>query len=482
MKINKCFPNAKEIDVKNIMTDSRIKMEDAIFFALIGNRVDGHLFIDKAIENGAIVIVYSQEVKNKHENIEYVLVEDTKTALNDFADLFFEQPSKKLDVIGLTGTSGKTTTSFSATYLFNQITKAGYIGTLGNYYDGIMHHTYYTTPEVVTLHQTMQQMKEVGVKKVVMEVSSQGIEERRVDSIKFKQALLTNFSRDHIDYHGSIENYYLAKEKLFKAIDENGTVMLNIDDQMASRFAKSTKGRIVTFGIHNKADYKGSNIQQFSDHSEFDLNHDGKTYHIKTNYLGEFNIYNLIGAITIVCENGISIEQILPYTNSIPTIEGRCTTINIGQKFNVIVDYAFTPNAAEKVVQYADSITDKDHKIIVVYGAAGNRDRFRRAPYGEIVDKYCKYIILTKDDPENERTIDICNEVKAGIKEHECLIIEDRYQAIKKAIELADEGDTVCILGKGEETFFRLNNLEREFWMGDSEAAKKAILELGKDK
>ena len=472
MKINKVFDVDSDIDIRNIMFDSRKGSSDSIFFAMKGKINDGHRFIDKAIENGAVCIVHSDDV-DKKEGILYIQTEDVQRAYIDFCNAYYGHPLEKMNVIGITGTNGKTTIAWIIRSIIANFEKCGYIGTMGYYYgeeifDSNMN---LTTPKSDELFRIGREMYDYGCRTLILEASSEGLYTRRLDGVHFSTAVFNNLSNDHFDIHGDMENYFKAKCILFENADK---AIINIDDEYGKRLMDISKAENITYGIDNDADYRGINLRLFNDHSEFDLIHDGKTYHISTNMIARFNIYNLLSVVAVLNENGYSIDKVLPYLENIELTPGRCQLIDEGQKFNVVVDYAFTPNSFEKVFDYAESITDKDHKIIAVFGASGDRDHNRRPGTAAVADRRADTVILSFDDPSTEDMMEILIDLKSYFSRLDPEIILDRIEAINKAVAIAQDGDTILLLGKGSDRFF-LCREGRVPYISDEAAAREAI-------
>ncbi len=472
MKINKVFSVKSDLDIAKIMFDSRKEAKDSIFFAMKGKINDGHKFIDKAISNGAICIVHSDDI-DKKEDVLYIKTDDVQKAYIDFCKAYYDDPLSRMNVIGITGTNGKTTIAWIIRSIVANFEKCGYIGTMGYYYGEEIYDSNMnlTTPKSDELFRIGKQMYDYGCRTLILEASSEGLYTRRLDGVHFSTAVFNNLSSDHFDIHGNMEDYFKAKCILFENCDK---AIINIDDEFGRRLMDISKAENITYGIDNEADYKGSNLVLYNDHSEFDLIHDHKTYHITTNMIARFNIYNLIAVIAVLNENGYSIESIMPYLNDIELTPGRCQIVDEGQKFNVVVDYAFTPNSFEKVFDYANSITKKDHKIIAVFGAAGDRDHNRRPTTAAVADKRADMVILTYDDPSSEDMMSILVEMKSYFKRLDPKIILDRIEAIDEAVSLAQDGDTILLLGKGSDRFI-LSKEGRIPYISDEVAAKKAI-------
>ncbi|MBR5341020.1 MAG: UDP-N-acetylmuramoyl-L-alanyl-D-glutamate--2,6-diaminopimelate ligase [Erysipelotrichaceae bacterium] len=476
MKIRKVFDTQSDLDIRNIMFDSRIESQDSIFFAMKGKINDGHKFIDKAIENGARCIVYTDDISDIKEGIEYIKVEDAVKAYVSFCNAFYDYPLQKMNVIGITGTNGKTTIAWIIRSIISKFEKCGYIGTMGYYYGTEIKNSKMnlTSPKSDELFRIGKEMADYGCKALVMEASSEGLYYNRLDEVVFSTALFNNLTGDHFDIHGDMESYFKAKCLLFDKLSENGKAIINIDDEYGKRLYDMLKVNRITYAIDSEADYRAVNIQLFNNHSEFDLLYKDNTYHINTNMPARFNIYNLLGVIAVLNENGYGIEEIMPYICNVELTPGRCQLIDEGQNFNVVVDYAFTPNSFDKVFSFAESITSDKGKIIAVFGAAGNRDHLRRPGTAKVADERADEVILTYDDPSREDMMGILVDLKSYFSKLNPEIILDRIEAIDKAVDIAEEGDTILLLGKGNDKFF-LCAQGRVPYISDETAARNAI-------
>ncbi|MGL5540900.1 MAG: UDP-N-acetylmuramoyl-L-alanyl-D-glutamate--2,6-diaminopimelate ligase, partial [Erysipelotrichaceae bacterium] len=407
-------------------------------------------------------------------NAIYVRVEDVADTLNQVANRFFGYPSRKMKIVGITGTNGKTTTASIIQDILNQGDRCGYIGTLSINYGGKTFPPTLTTPDPITLNYHLAKMAKDRMNYVAMEVSSHGLELKRVNSVDFDVALFTNLTHDHLDFHGTIENYFEAKTKLFRNLKPDGIAIVNHDSDYSERIRNVTRSRVVTYGMSEEADYYAKDVVLGAQQSKFTLLHEGVEYQVTTNLVAMYNIYNLLGAIATLHALQFDLYDIIEKVKQLTQVEGRLERIQCGQNFNVIVDFAHTPDGLEKIFEYARAITPAKDKVIAVFGSAGRRDKNKRKTFGEIADRYCDKIILTEDDPRDENPKDIAMEIKAGIASTSNLFIEDRYAAIRLAIESADANDTVVILGKGNETFMARAN-GKEAYMGDHVIAKEVI-------
>lgn len=474
MKLSELFENVPDIEIKGLMSDSRKKRPDSIFFCVKGMMFDGHKFVDQAIANGAKVIVHSETIEDMHPEITYIKVKDVLEVYNKVADAFYGHPSSKMLMFGVTGTNGKSSIACIIRDVMNEFKPTGYVGTISIEYGSVKLPPLLTTPDIDDLHGILSDMVDAGMKCCALEASSIGIEQGRVDAIDFDVAMFTNLTHDHLDYHGTMKNYFEAKKRMFDRLKPEAIAITNVDDPYGLKIVEDTQAHILTYGIEHDADYQATNIQLLKDRTKFNLKVAGMEYLIETNLVAKFNIYNLLAAIAALNCQGVSMTQMLPYLKDIKQVEGRMQRINEGQPFNVIIDFAHTPDGIEKVCQYASAVTPKGKRIIAITGSAGKRDTIKRPVFGQILDKYCDMIILTEDDPRNEKPEDIAEAIASGIKHTNYVMIVDRYDAIREAIEMADPNDTIIILGKGDEKFI-YREFGREPYEGDDVIAADAI-------
>ncbi|MEG0958413.1 MAG: UDP-N-acetylmuramoyl-L-alanyl-D-glutamate--2,6-diaminopimelate ligase [Erysipelotrichaceae bacterium] len=474
MLLSKIFDEAPKIEISALTMDSREVSEGCMYFCLEGMTTDGHNYIDQAIEKGARCIVHSKDIKTMVDDVVYIKVNNVNNTMNRVASLFYDHPSKKMTVFGVTGTNGKSTTTNIIRDVCNNFYPCGYIGTIAIRYGDVDLQPEHTTPNAIFIHKTLSDMVNAGMKAVSLEVSSHGLEQGRVNSVDFDIAVFTNLTYEHLDYHGTIENYFKAKCKLFELIKKDGKAILNIDDPYYDRLRAATNAKVITYGISNQADYQANHIKLQTKGSTFTLIAQNKEFEIHTNLVATYNIYNLLAAISALCESGLKIEELIPYLDQIEQIDGRMERIDEGQPFEVIVDYAHTPDGFEKIYEYANSITSENRRIITVFGCAGKRDMKKRPVLGEISSKYCDLIVLTEEDPRDEEASTIASEIRNGIKDTNNIFIENRYDAIRQAIESANVGDTVLILGKGDEIFMD-RAARHDDWIGDHVAARHIL-------
>ncbi len=473
MLLSKIIPNTKDIEINTLFVDSRKKVENGVFFCMKGLVNDGHRFINQAIENGAVAIVYSDEPETKKQGIEYIKTESVLDALTLALNNFYDDPSHHMTIYGVTGTNGKSTISLTTKNILSHFRQCGYIGTIGVEYADVKKEMGSTTNDLITTYQIFDDMRKAGCEAISMEVSSHGLDQNRVSGIHFDVAIYTNLTHEHLNYHGTMENYFEAKAKFFDMLTEDSIAIINMDDPYGRRMLERCKYKAVTYGIDAETDYQALDLTLAKDHTTFKLKYKNALYDVKTNMVARFNVSNLLAVIAALHETGYALEEIIPLLTNVSQVDGRIEVIKKGQPFNVVVDYAHTPDGFEKIYAYAKDITPKSSKIISVFGSAGLRDRTKRPVLGEISDSYCQMIILTEEDQRTESAEEIANEIAGGIK-GKYVYIGDRYTAISQAIEMANKNDTILILGKGDEQFMD-RDTRSDYWMGDNNAAEEIL-------
>lgn len=441
-----------DIVIGYLSEDSRDIKPNTLFFCLKGATFDAHKVVADVIAKGATVIVHTDELDSKQEGIIYYKSKDIKADMALVATRYYNEPSHKMNLIGITGTNGKTTIAWLLYYLLNKLSKAGYIGTNGIIYNNQEYHNLFTTPKAIELNYHLAQMVEQDVKYCALEVSSHALAQERTAQLLFKYAIMTNLTFEHVNFHGSMANYQEAKRLLFEQIDNNAYAILNSDDSTCADYQRHTKAKVISYGIMNDADVKASNIQLSKDKTSFDLKFFDQEYSITTNLIAQFNVYNLIAALIVLKLEGYELETIIPYLSAIEYPQGRMEHIDYGQDFDVIVDFAHTPDGLEKVFEYAKAIAKGD--IIAVFGSAGgNRDHEKRPVFGKIAARYAKKVILTQDDNREEDVMKINKEIAAGISGVEVIFDEDRLTSVENVIRNAKKDDMIVILGKGNDTY-----------------------------
>jgi len=437
----------------NIKSDSRKIKKGDIFVALKGINSNGEDYIESAINNGASKIIVESD--NKYE-VETIKVADTRKYLVDYLSDNYGYYLNKMNIIGITGTNGKTTTAYLIYQMLNKLNiKCAYIGTIGYYLDKKICNLPNTSSDVCELYDMIINAYDNGYMYIVMEVSSQGLDMNRLDSIKFDYAIFTNLTQDHLDYHKTMENYAKAKQKLFYNLKENGISIINSDDKYNSYFKINT---YVEYGMNSK-DYK---IEQYNLEKgiKFYLNIKGTSYLFRSNLIGKYNIYNLVCAVVLLNEMGIDINKIIDVVNYIKCPPGRTEIINYKDNL-IIVDYAHTPDAMQNIYNLTNEITKGN--IYTVFGCTGDRDRSKRPLMMDIATSNSKYVLLTSDDLHNEDFNQIVNDTINNINKNNYEVIKDRGKAIEKGISLLNNRDILLVLGKGHEEFIIIKDKKVPF-------------------
>jgi len=458
----------KSIEINNPQYDSRkIKCGD-MFFAIGGFNVDGHNFISKAIENGAKTVVVEKDV-TLVEGITFIKVENGRRALAIAASNFYNNPSKKMKIIGITGTNGKTTSAFMLKGILEaKGYKVGLIGTIANYIGNKEIHTEKTTPESLELQQLFKDMVDSDIDYCVMEVSSHSLDLDRVYGIEFSQGIFTNLTQDHLDFHKTFENYFNAKSKLFKICKHS---VVNVDDSYGIKLLEKINSRVTTYSIEKESDLKGTDINLESTGIIFNLKGNEKTYKVQLPIPGRYNVYNALGCIGAALDEGIDMDTIIESLSKV-TVPGRCENLTLGMNlgFQVIRDYSHTPDSLKNILENLRELTKG--KLICIFGCGGDRDRTKRPIMGEIGTELSDIAIITSDNPRSEDPYMILEDIKAGVEKSNYKLIENRREAIKTALLLGEKDDIIVIAGKGHETYQILKNETIHF------DEKEVVLEL----
>lgn len=469
-RLNELFDIDNDMKIYSIHSDSRYVKPYSIFFCIEGLSVDGHRYVDDAIFQGAKVIVYSREI-SKQKGIVYIKVDDPLDELNRVSNVFYDYPSKKMRIVGVTGTSGKTVVASMVKNIMDNYCKAAYMGTISLEYDGVKEDCPYTTPETLYVQQKLYDMARRGVKVVAMEASSHGLALKRIDAIDFNIGVLTNISDEHLDFHGTKRQYIESKKKLFAMLSSQSIAVLNKDEEVFEEFKEIIEARVLTYGINNDSEIMAKNIELFIDHSEFDLVVRGNTYHINCPVIASFNIYNVLATVGVLLGLGFDDRMIVDALNDLKPVDGRMELIP--NKHNtIIVDYCCHTKDFENVFKFADRVSKG--RIIAVLGAPSKRHLNRRKKIGELANRYLDHVILTELDDRGESAEEICKEIQSEITDIPSIIIPNRLVAVEQAIEQASPGDLILLLGKGHERFISLEVGQREY-EGDKAIALKAI-------
>lgn len=479
----------KETIITGIEHDSRKAETGTLFVCIKGVHVDGHKFISQAVNAGAKAILTTRETVEVPAGVTILRVPDLNKALDTIVPYFHDYPARSMRIIGITGTNGKTTTSYITRAILRAAGyRVGLIGTIQIMIEDEVYPIHNTTPDVVELQHTLAIMRDKGMDYVVMEVSSHALDQDRVAGIEFDTAVFTNLTQDHLDYHKTLENYMLAKAKLFDKVSEAGvkngkTAVVNIDDAAGKVMLEHAKCRHITYAIDKKADLRATAINVLASGANFTLNNEafGKMP-LKLHITGIFNVYNVMSAVGAALAENIESAVIAKVLQEFTSVPGRFELVKAGQDFSIIVDYAHTPDGVENVLKTARKIAKK--KIIAVFGCGGDRDRTKRPIMGRLAAELADVVIATSDNPRSEDPEFILNEVETGVKEkignkqHEKIV--DRRQAIFRAVALAQTDDIVVILGKGHENYQILKDKTIHF--DDKEVAREAVAACKEEK
>lgn len=462
-------------EITSIENDNRKVQIGSLFICIKGYTVDGHDFAKDAAESGASAILAERPLEL---NVPVIVVKNTNRAMAVLADAFYGQPTKKLQLIGITGTNGKTTTShIIEKILADEGKKTGLIGTMYTKIGSQKLETKNTTPESLTLQKMFKQMVDAGVESTVMEVSSHALDMGRVHGCDYDVAVFTNLTQDHLDYHHTMEDYKRAKGLLFSQLGNTYDLahpkfaVLNADDEASDMYQKSTAAHVVTYGIEHEADIRAEKIQMNSSGTSFNLVTPKGTFPVTIQLIGKFSVYNVLASAAAALVVGVSIEQIIRSLEQIEGVDGRFELVNAGQDYTVIVDYAHTPDSLENVLKTVQQFAKK--KIFVVVGCGGDRDRTKRPIMAQIACQFATDPIFTSDNPRSEDPLAILKEMEAGVKGADYSVIPDRKEAITLAVNKASDGDVVLIAGKGHETYQIIGSTVYDF--DDRLVAKEAI-------
>lgn len=449
----------------NIKIDSRKIKEGDTFVALRGSTVDGHSFIDKAIQNGAAKVVVEEDVNC---SVPKLIVKDTNEWLTDYISSTYSKDVNSMKILGVTGTNGKTTTAYLTYQILNKLgKKTAYIGTIGFYIPGEdIVELPNTTPNILDLYELLLTAKSKKCEVVIMEVSSHALDQKRVQGIEFSVGAFTNLTQDHLDYHKTMENYLEAKLLFLKQL--NGKMIVNVDDSYSKYWLESYND-CVTLGKEGK-EYKINSYSDTNKGTLLDVDILGKNYKIETNLRSSFNVYNYLTALAFAHNIGYSVDEIIDVTKDIYPPKGRCEQIRVG-KGEAVVDYAHTPDAVEKIID-AFNATARG-KVITLVGCGGDRDPKKRPIMGNIAATKSDYVIFTSDNPRTEDPQKIMDDILAGVKTSNYEVELDRRKAIVRALDMIQDGDVVLLLGKGHEDYQILGHEKVHF--DDAEEVKKYI-------
>ena len=475
VKVTRVIGNA-EIPVTAIEFDSRNVALGCMFVAVRGTQVDGHEFVETAIEKGAKAIVCEKLPVEKSKDVVFIQVESSSKALGKLASAYYDNPSSKLKLLGVTGTNGKTTI---VTLLYNLVRKLGYkvglFSTIRNYIDDQIVDATHTTPDAVQMNKLMKQMVDSGCEYCFMEVSSHAIDQERIAGLNFAGALFTNISHDHLDYHKTFAEYIKAKKKFFDDLKPESFALINTDDKNGNVMVQNCKAKVKNYAVRSAADFKAKIIESHFEGSMLNIdNTDVWTY-----FVGRFNVYNVLSVYACATMLGFDKNEILTALSEIKPVEGRFETLRSQNGITAIVDYAHTPDALLNVLNAINQIRNDNQELITVVGAGGDRDKTKRPEMAKIASVHSDKVILTSDNPRSEDPNTIIEEMKAGIDTEnmrKILTIVDRKEGIRTASLLAKKGDIILVAGKGHETYQEIRGVKHHF--DDREVIKQIFNEL----
>lgn len=453
----------EEVHVSNVNIDSRLVQEGGMFIAIKGTQADGHAYIPVAEEKGATAIVCEDMPEKQNPSIAYVVVPDAQAVAGKLATTFYGNPSKKLRLVGVTGTNGKTTIATLLYDLFREMGhKCGLLSTVCNYIDGEAYPSTHTTPDAISLNRLLAQMVEAGCEYAFMEVSSHALAQERVGGLEFAGAIFTNLTRDHMDFHETMENYLKAKKSFFDNLPRNAFAITNLDDKNGPVMVQNCRGDIKNYSTRTICDYRARLVETHLDGMILEFNN----REFSTMLTGRFNISNLLAIYGAAVELGKDPEDVLRVISTLRPVSGRFETIHSADGISAIVDYAHTPDALKNVLGTINEVLRGKGNIITVVGAGGNRDKGKRPIMATEAVKGSNRVILTSDNPRFEEPQDIINDMLAGLSDEQkknVISIVDRKEAIRTACALAQKGDVILVAGKGHEDYQDVKGVKHHF-------------------
>lgn len=465
----------KDLDISSISFDSRKVENGTLFFAVRGTQVDGHNYIEKAIEKGALAIVCEELPANLNEAVTYIKVDNSAYVLGVSASNFFDNPSKKLKLTGVTGTNGKTTI---ATLLYRLFTDAGYVCGLLSTIENIVDHevipSTHTTPDPIELNALLKKMVDKGCEYAFMEVSSHSVDQDRIAGLNFAGGIFTNLTHDHLDYHKTMANYRNAKKKFFDNLPSNAFAITNLDDKNGAIMLQNTKAKRLSYALKHDADFKGVVLESHFDGMLLKVN----GTELFTQLVGGFNASNLLAIYGAAIALGFDKDELLVEISKLKGANGRFDMVHCECGIVGIVDYAHTPDALENVLKTINDVRCHKETLITVVGCGGNRDTTKRPEMAAVAAKMSDKVILTSDNPRNEDPDEIIRQMKEGLDEEakrHVLSITNRREAIRTAVALASKGDIILLAGKGHENYQEINGIKNHF--DDKEELSEALKE-----
>lgn len=477
-----------DLIIEGINDDSRKVKQNHLFVAIRGFEIDAHNYLKQAVENGAKFIIAEDESLIP-SGVDYCIVENTRNIVGILANEFYDNPSRKVKVVGVTGTNGKTTTTYLLESIINESSSsAGVIGTIEYRYGSAKKKALNTTPSAIELVTMLSEMANAKVGYAIIEVSSHSIDQKRIAGIQFVEGIFTNLTQDHLDYHKTIDEYGKVKKSFFiehlwkqKELGwgENGLAILNADDPLTQKIIQGGAGRYVTYSVLKEADFYLVKSCCGYNKNKLLIRHNGNEYAITSKLIGNFNLYNVLTSFSVGVSLGLPVDKVIQGIEKLEVVPGRFERVDEGQDFLVIVDYSHTPDSLTCAIANSQLLTKG--RVITIFGCGGDRDKLKRPIMGKIAGEGSDYCIITNDNPRTEDPEDIIKAVLIGIKESGLSeanyeIIPDREEAISKGIEIAKSGDVLLIAGKGHENYQVIG--KRKFDFDDKEIARKYLKKL----
>lgn len=462
---------ASDIEITGVNIDSRSIKQGHLFIAMCGTQADGHMYIESSIGNGAIAILCEKMPQNLHSQVTYIQVKNSEDVVGKIATTFYGNPTAKLKLVGVTGTNGKTTI---ATLLYNTFRHLGYktglLSTVCNYIDNEPIPTEHTTPDAITLNQLLSEMVKAGCEYAFMEVSSHAIAQKRIGGLQFSGGIFTNLTRDHLDYHKTVDNYLKAKKKFFDDMPKGAFSLTNLDDKNGLVMTQNTRSKTCTYSLRSLSDFKGRVLESHFEGMLLDFNN----HELAVQFIGKFNASNLLAVYGAAVLLGQKEEDVLITLSTLRPVSGRFDAIRSPEGYTAIVDYAHTPDALINVLDAIHGVLEGKGKIITVVGAGGNRDKGKRPIMAKEAVKSSDQVIITSDNPRFEEPQDIINDMLAGLNADEkkkTISIVDRKEAIRTACMIAQKGDVILVAGKGHENYQEIKGIKHHF--DDKEVLKE---------
>ena len=462
-----------DIEISSIELDSRKCKAGTAFVAIRGTQADGHIYIDKAIELGATCIICEKEPQEPANGITYAIYPDTADAVGQLATIFYGDPTKRMKLVGVTGTNGKTTI---ATTLYNIIRrmgiKAGLCSTVCNYIDGEAVPTECTTPDPITLNRLLGRMADMGCEYAFMEVSSHSVDQKRIAGLKFAGGVFTNLTRDHLDYHKTFENYRDAKKGFFDMLPKGSFAITNADDRNGLIMTQNTKATVKTYSIRGGADFRAKVLEESFEGMNLDIN----STEVFVQFVGKFNVQNILAIYASLRMMGFDTQDALIQLSAMRPVNGRFETFRSEKGVTAVIDYAHTPDALNNVLSTINEVLDGKGLCWTVCGAGGNRDKGKRPLMAQEAARQSDRVIITSDNPRDEEPEDIINDMLTGLSAEDLkktISIVDRREAIRTACMMAQKGDVILVAGKGHEDYQIIKGVKYHF--DDHEVVKEAL-------